>query len=253
MIRGVSTVYPKQFIRMKTDKRFAVISGGSRGIGRSLAMVLARDGYDLAVCSRSEEKLAALVEEIEELYPQSKVHTFSCDVSRRKDLDSFAELVRSWTDRLDVLINNAGIFMMGKLLEEEEGQLEKMMLTNLYSAYHLSRALIPMMQQRKSGDVVNICSVASLKAYPGGGSYGISKHALLGFSRNLRIELKDQGIKVCSVMPGAVLTDSWSGANLPEERFIDVEDLAEVIGATLRMSPRSVVEDIVIRPQPGDL
>ena len=109
------------------------------------------------------------------------------------------------------------------------------------------------MVARGRGDIVNICSVASLQAYSGGGSYSISKHALLGFSRNLRDELKPTGVRVTAVMPGAVLTDSWSGVNLPEERFIDVEDLADLIAGVLRLSPRTVVEDIIVRPQPGDI
>jgi len=238
---------------MNPAKRFAVLTGASRGIGRALAFALARDGYDLAVCSRSATKLAELKAEMAKVYPDAVLHTVACDVSLREDLDRFAAQVRQLSPHVDALINNAGVFIMGSILGEEEGRLEQMLDTNLLSAYHLTRALAPSMVARGRGDIVNICSVASLRAYPGGGSYSISKHALLGFSRNLRDELRPAGVRVTAVMPGAVLTDSWSGVDLPEERFIDVEDLADLIAGVLRLSPRTVVEDIVIRPQPGDI
>jgi NAD(P)-dependent dehydrogenase (short-subunit alcohol dehydrogenase family) len=238
---------------MNRDKRFALVTGASRGIGRALVFALARDGYTVAACSRSAEKLGELEAAFRAEFPGGQLHTASCDVANRDDLRALAGSVRSWTERLDVLINNAGVFYMGSILDEEEGSLERMMDTNLYSAYHLTRALAPMMVERGSGDIVNIASVASLKAYPGGGSYGISKHALLGFSRNLREELKERGIRVLTVLPGAVLTDSWSGVNLPPERFIAPEDLAELVASALRLSGRSVVEELVIRPQLGDL
>ena len=126
-----------------------------------------------------------------------------------------------------------------------------MLNTNLYSAYHLSRGLLSLL--KPGSDIINICSVASLKPYPGGGSYGISKYAMLGFSQNLREELKDAGIRVTAVMPGATLTDSWAGVELPEERFIPAEDVAEAVCNAIRLSPRTVVEDIVLRPQLGDI
>ena len=238
---------------MKDLKRFAVISGASRGIGRALALALAKDGYDLAVCSRNQSKLDQLSQELRSSHPKTVLHTMACDVSERDSLLAFASQVKQWTPHVDVLINNAGIFLMGNILEEAEGQLENMIQTNLYSAYYLTRALAPAMVDRGSGDIVNICSVASIKSYPGGGSYGISKHAMLGFSRNLREELQSKGIRVMAVLPGAVLTDSWSSSDLPPDRFISPEDLADIVASALRLSPRTVIEDIVIRPQLGDL
>ena len=98
-----------------------------------------------------------------------------------------------------------------------------------------------------------MCSIASLNAYPNGGSYSISKFALLGFSKNLREELKTQGIKVTSIMPGGTWSDSWAGFEAPEERLMQARDIAEVVVSALRMSASAVVEDIVLRPQLGDL
>jgi hypothetical protein len=98
-----------------------------------------------------------------------------------------------------------------------------------------------------------MCSIASFTAYKNGGSYAITKFALLGFSKSLREELKESGIRVTAVMPGATLTSSWEGVELPEERFMKPEDVAEVIFNAYFISERSVVEEIIIRPQLGDI
>ena len=109
------------------------------------------------------------------------------------------------------------------------------------------------MLRDRSGHIFTLCSIASLAAYPGGGSYSISKFALLGFTRNLRHELKTKGIKVTAVIPGAVYTDSWKDSGIEEGRIMEAEDIARLIFATSQLSPQAVVEELVIRPQLGDL
>jgi short-subunit dehydrogenase len=109
------------------------------------------------------------------------------------------------------------------------------------------------MLQKGKGHIFNICSIASLDAYENGGSYSISKFALLGFSKNLRLELKDKGIKVTAVCPGAVYTNSWKGSGVDPKRIMEAEDIADMIYAASQLSPQAVVEDIVMRPQLGDL
>ena len=146
-----------------------------------------------------------------------------------------------------------GVFLPGAIHTEGEGTLETMMATNVYSAYHLTRAVLPMMFNYQKGHIFNICSVASKKAYPNGGSYSISKFALLGLSHNLREELKPKGIKVTAILPGATWSDSWAGFEAPEERLMQARDVAEVIVAALRMSVSAVMEEVTIRPQLGDL
>ncbi len=127
------------------------------------------------------------------------------------------------------------------------------MATNLYSAYHLTRQLLPPMMSRKEGTIINICSIASFMSYPNGGSYSISKFAMLGFSKVLREEMKPYGIKVTSIMPGATWSASWSDADYPLSRLMAPEDVAEAVISITRMSPASVVEEMIIRPQLGDL
>jgi NADP-dependent 3-hydroxy acid dehydrogenase YdfG len=230
-----------------------VVSGSSKGIGRAIALKFALAGYQVAVSARGAEALISLEEELKKSNPTANHLIFRGDMSVKADVVAFAELVKNNWQTVDILVNNAGIFIPGSIYNEPEGNLEKMMSTNLYSAYHLSRLILPLMMERKTGFVFNICSIASFTAYPNGGSYAISKFALLGFSKCLREEMKPHGIRVCAVMPGATLTDSWSGVNIPEERFIPSADIAEIVFAAAQLSPRTVVEDIIIRPQLGDI
>jgi len=109
------------------------------------------------------------------------------------------------------------------------------------------------MMKAKSGHIFNMCSIASLAAYSNGGSYSISKFALLGFSKNLREELKSYNIKVTAVLPGAVYTDSWSGTGVSPERIMEADDVASMVHAATLLSPQACVEDIIMRPQLGDV
>lgn len=234
-------------------KGLVVITGGTKGIGRALVERFCQEGYTVACCSRSQEDLQALQQEISTKHPQGKVLIKAADMSKRQDAKAFGKFVLEARLPLEVLINNAGVFIPGQVQSEEEGVLEHTIQTNVYSAYHLTRSLLPAMISAQRGHIFNICSTASITAYTNGGSYCISKFALLGFSKVLREELKDKGIRVTSVLPGATLTASWEGVDLPEERFMKPEDVADLIWVSWQLSGRSVVEEILLRPQLGDL
>ncbi|MBP6659325.1 MAG: SDR family oxidoreductase [Chitinophagales bacterium] len=224
-----------------------VITGASRGIGKAIAEKFLSENHTVLICSSNETKLA----ELKIQFPS--IITFVCDVSKKNEVVAFADFVLQNFESIDVLINNAGVFLPGKVHDEEDGILEKTMQTNLYSAYYLTQKLVPSMIAKRNGYIFNMCSVASIKAYPNGGSYSVSKFALLGFSKCLREELKEYNIKVTSILPGATLTDSWSGTDLPESRFSKSEDIADLIYSITQLSAFSVVEDLVIRPQLGDI
>ena len=168
-------------------------------------------------------------------------------------MEDFAHWITESGTGADVLINNAGQFIAGSVHDEPEGALEKLMAVNLYSAYHLTRRLLPAMISRRSGHIFNICSVASIKAYPNGGAYSITKYALAGFSANLREEMKRHGIKVTAVFPGATYTDSWAASGIDPQRFMTAADVAEMVFSASRLSPQATVEEILMRPQLGDL
>ena len=229
-----------------------VVSGGSKGIGKAIIERFAQAGFDAITCARNEYDLEQLKRSIENTYG-TKLAYKTADLSLKEDVLAFAKFVNETGREIAALVNNTGVFMPGSILEEEEGNLEKMMETNLYSAYHLTRQLIKPMMARNSGYIFNICSIASLVAYPNGGSYSITKFAQLGMSKVLREEVKAHGIRVTSVMPGATLTASWAGVDLPAERLMKPEDVAEAVFSAFSLSKQSVVEEIVIRPQLGDL
>lgn len=228
-------------------KETVFISGASRGIGRAIARIFYEAGAEVIICSRSEQKLA----EAKEAMP--KLHTYVCDISQKAEVKALARTLNERFGALDVLVNNGGRFLPGLVHEEEDEVFEQLMATNLNSAYYFTKALLPPMKARRKGTIVNMCSVASIMAYPNGGSYSISKYAMLGFSRCLREELKPFNLRVINVLPGAVLTDSWAEADLPEERFIPPEDIARLVWNACQLSERTVVEDILVRPALGDI
>ncbi len=230
-----------------------IITGATKGIGRAIALKFAQNGFNIAACARNADQLSALKSELQLLNPNIQVHTMNCDVSQKEQVIQFANFCKAHFTKIDVLINNAGVFLPGNIHNEPEGTLETLINTNLYSAYHLTRAITPVMLNEKSGHIFNICSVASINAYDAGGSYAISKFALYGFSKNLRHELKKDNIRVTAVLPGATLTDSWKGTTLPDSRFIDVDDVATLIFQAWSVSGRTVVEEILIRPMEGDI
>lgn len=229
-----------------------IITGASKGLGKAMAEQFAAAGNTLLLCSRNEYNLYQLVSELQTKYPQSTVHAKSVDMSVKSDVTKFAD----WCISLGtpgVIINNAGQFIPGSVHNEPDGTLEKMIEVNLYSAYHLTRLLLPAMTQAKTGHIFNICSIASVQAYNNGGAYSISKFALLGFSKNLREEMKPYNIKVTSVIPGAAYTDSWAASGIDAKRMMEAEDVAKMVFAVSMLSSQACVEEIVMRPQLGDL
>lgn len=229
-----------------------VITGASKGMGKAMAEKFAAAKNNIFICSRNEKELAQTAREVNERFG-NYVDYFSADLSQKQEVLKFADWLLNKNIPIDILINNAGQFIPGSVYNEPDGNLEKMLDINLFSAYHLTRALLPEMIKKKCGHIFNICSIASLKAYSNGGSYSISKFALAGFSKNLREEMKPFNIKVTAVYPGAVMTASWEGANIPAERIMEVEDVATMIFSASSLSPQACVEDIVIRPLLGDL
>lgn len=230
-----------------------IITGGTKGIGKAIITTFMANGFDVITCARNEQDLLVLQAEMQLKFPTSKLLYKAADLSIRKEVDDFSNYIHEQTSSVAILVNNTGVFIPGQIHNEAAGTLEKTMETNVYSAYHLTRAIVPGMMERKSGHIFTICSTASITAYPNGGSYCISKYALLGMTKVLREEMKPHGIRVTAVLPGATLTDSWRGTDLPEDRFIDPLDVSESIYAAYNLSKRAVIEEILIRPQLGDL
>lgn len=230
-----------------------IITGASKGIGKAIATGFAAMGANLFLCARNEVDLYNTVAGLQLKYPDSTIKAQPADMSKKDAVQKFGQWVLGKASTIDVLVNNAGQFIPGSIYDEADGLLEQMMATNVYSAYHLTRTLLPSMMATRQGHIFNLCSIASLQAYPNGGSYSISKFALAGFSKNLREELKSYNIKVTAVFPGAVMTASWGDFDNSKKRIMEADDIAAMMIAATKLSAQAVVEDIIIRPQLGDL
>jgi len=229
-----------------------IITGASRGIGKAIAELFAVNGYNLYLTSRNEVHLYKTMEELVTKNPSVTVKAKAFNLSEAKQAKEFGTwCLKSCTP--DILINNAGAFEPGSIHNEKEGLLENQLAINLFSAYHLTRTILPKMMEARAGHIFNICSIAALKAYANGGAYSISKYALHGFSKNLREEMKPFNIKVTTLFPGAVFTDSWGDFDNSSHRIMEAEDIAKLIYTSSQLSPGACVEDIIVRPLLGDL
>lgn len=229
-----------------------VITGASKGIGFAIAKAFASNGHDLLLTSKTSKDLEEAVKNLKSSFPNIQVDAMPADLAIEAEVHAFTKWCLA-KNKPDVLVNNAGYFLPGSVVGAPEGQLAAQLQVNLFSAYHTTNDLVPSMIANKKGHIFNICSIASLDAYENGGAYSISKFALHGFSKNLRLELKNKGIKVTAVFPGAVYTNSWSGSGVDPKRIMEANDIANMIYAASQLSPQAVVEDIVMRPQLGDL
>lgn len=232
---------------------YAVVTGASQGMGAVIAEKLLSEGCAVAVCARNAAKLETLAAKWRDQWPAAHIVVHPADLSTTDGVAGFAASIAAHFPQVDLLVNNAGAYQPGTIADEAAGQLEKMIGVNLYSAYRLTRQLLPAMKARQSGHIFNMCSIASLKAYPNGGSYSISKYALLGFSENLREELKTEHIKVTAICPGATYTPSWEGSGVAADRIMESADIAHMLWSAFRLSPQANVETIVLRPVKGDL
>ena len=207
-----------------------IITGASKGIGKAIAEIFAANGHHLFLCARGEVVLYKTLEELVTKYPSAIIKAKPFDLSRKEEAKAFGAWCLEYGVP-DVLVNNAGFFEPGSVHNEPDGTLESQLAVNLHSAYHVTRAVLPWMMEKRSGHVFNMCSIASLDAYANGGAYSISKFALYGFSKNLRQEMKPHGIKVTSIHPGAVMSDSWGKYDNSSKRIMEAEDIAKMIYA----------------------
>jgi NAD(P)-dependent dehydrogenase (short-subunit alcohol dehydrogenase family) len=230
-----------------------VVTGASQGIGAEVAKAFAKNKKDNVVLllARSEEKLKDITKACQKL--GSDAYYFVCDVTKDKQVQDVAkEIINQW-GAPDVLVNNAGCYSPSSIATTSGESFRAQVDVNLTSAFIVTQAFLPAMLAKKSGDLFFLCSIASLHAYPGSIAYCAAKHGLLGLSRVLREELKLKGMRVTAVMPGATLTPAWDGVDLPPERFIPSSDIAKTIVDIHQLDRATTVEEIVVRPQLGDI
>jgi len=229
-----------------------VITGGTKGIGRAIIFYFAENGFDITTCSRNLSDIEKLDLELKDLNKEISFRGYQNDLSQKDQCKAFIQKVIDSHREVNVLINNAGSFIPGEIHLEPDEHLDLMLRTNLNSAYFISKGLIGLLKKSK-GHLLNICSIASILPYTSGGSYCISKFALYGMNKILREEMKPFGVKVTAVLPGATFSSSWERSGVPESRLADPADIAKAIYMCSTVSDRTVIEDLVIRPQEGDL
>lgn len=230
-------------------KSVAIISGGSRGIGFAVAQQLILDGFFVHIIGSNLENLKHAVAQLGADNAQSSL----CDMSSPTEVISLSQNLSSLYPQLQILVNNVGTFLPGAMMDEPSGQWEKEWELNVSSAYHLTRGLWSNLKATSRSHVFNMCSIASIVSYSAGGTYAVTKHALLGFSKSLREEGRPYGIRVTSLLPGATLTDSWAGVDLPKERFMSAESVAKVISVAYQINEDTQMEEVLLRPIQGDI
>ena len=229
-----------------------LITGASQGIGAAIAEAFAaEDGARLALVARTESKLDAVAARCRALGAEAGV--FPCDVTDDDAVAAMADAVRARFGTPDVLVNNAGAFVPGGVLEMSAADFRAQIDVNLTSAFLVTHAFLPAFVERGSGDVFFMASTASVQGYPRGVAYGAAKHGLLGLARSLREEVKPHGVRVMTILPGATYTDSWAASDLPPERLMPPEDVARAVLTMHHMTGRTVIEELLLRPQLGDI
>lgn len=232
------------------SKSTVVITGGSRGIGRQIALVFSRQTeHPLFLIARDAESLEQVKSEcLGEGCPA--VETAVCDMT---DPGAISQLVLP--HRLPepgVLVNNAGTFLLKKLNETDIDEFQGQWAVNTLGPFCLIKKLFPVFKQMERSLIVNISSVGALKGQPESGAYSSAKHALLGLSRSLRLELRNTSIAVTTINLGQTMSSSWEGIDVDPDELIDPADIGKLIVQFTRLSPRTVVEEITVRPQRGD-
>jgi NAD(P)-dependent dehydrogenase (short-subunit alcohol dehydrogenase family) len=230
-----------------------LITGASQGIGAAIAQVFAAElsGVRLALVARNEKNLRATARECLKL--GAEVELFPCDVTREKAVAAMARTVARHFGPVDVLVNNAGAFTMAPFVRTSPAAFDDMIATNLRSAFLVTQAFLPAMLKRRRGDVFFLSSIAGLGAYPQAAAYCAAKFGVTGLAKVLRAETKDHGVRVCCVHPGATWSPSWSKSGVKPQRIMPAEDIARAILDVYRLGRRTVVEEIVLRPQLGDV
>lgn len=228
----------------------AIVTGGSRGIGKAIAATLLNCGVDVAICARSERDLRATIEELSQQVGGSakgKIVGQPCDVTDLAQIRKFYTYADDKLGSLNILVNNAGIGIFRSVADLSPEDWRATLETNLSSVFHFCHFAVERFRSARGGFIVNISSLAGRNAFAGGAAYNASKFGLNGFSEALMLDHRNDNIRVCTVMPGSVST-SFSGTQGVAEWKIQPEDVAEVVRTVLEMPERTMVSRVEIRP-----
>ncbi len=227
----------------------ALVTGATEGIGRATALALGRAGYQVGICSRSGDKVAAT---LTELRAQGVTAAgAAADVADPAQVGHLVDQVRAELGEIDVLVNNAGVLIARPFDELTLEDWDVTMATNLRSLYLTTHLVLPGMRERRHGTIVNVASLAGRNGFVGGSAYSASKHAVLGFSRSLMLEVRKDNVRVIAICPGSVATGMLRDQSMlkpDHERILRPEDVAASILHVLTLPPGALVSELDIRP-----
>ena len=221
----------------------AIITGAGRGIGRAIAIALAKEGVHLGLIARTEEGLQNVANEIGN--DNITVSIATADIASNEQVTKAIDQLKESMGNIDILINNAGIAKFGNFLDLEVAEWEKIVQVNLMGMYYVTRAVLPTMIEQQSGDIINISSTAGQRGGPLTSAYSASKFGVLGLTESLAMEVRKHNIRVTALTPSTVATDMAIEQNLlsgDEENVLQPEDLAELIVAQLKLNKRVFVK-----------
>jgi 3-oxoacyl-[acyl-carrier protein] reductase len=224
----------------------ALITGGSRGIGRAISLRLATLGASVAICGRDAVALSATEAELKQA--GTPVYSQIADVSRAGDVTALVGNTEAALGSISILVNNAGIGLFGPAHEKSEADWDRVLNTNLKSVFLLSRAVAPAMIRHGAGDIINISSLAGRNAFAGGGIYCASKWGLQGLSACMAEDLREHGIRVSVICPGSVATEFSGRSAKDQSKKLSPEDVAHAVAMILTQSPQSFLSEIHLRP-----
>ncbi|MBK0377686.1 SDR family oxidoreductase [Mucilaginibacter segetis] len=231
----------------------AIITGATKGMGRAVAIAFAKQGINLAICSRNEQDLFNFKREIQKMAPEIMVITLVADCSKRDEVIKFASFTEKNMGFVDIIVNNVGMFKPAFILEDSDDSFQKQMDTNLMPAYELYRFFGKRMVSVGKGHIFNICSVAALDPIAEAGVYSVTKYALLGLNKVMKLEMQGRGVKVTAIIPGSTLTDSWRDVEVDKNKMVLPEDIASAIVNIYNMSEGANVDQMIIKPVSGQL
>jgi short-subunit dehydrogenase len=236
-----------------TQTKNAIITGATKGIGRAVSIAFAKQGINLSICSRNEQELLNFKQELHYINPEIMVVTLLADCSKRDEVINFAVFTEKNLGFVDIIVNNVGMYKHVSILNDSEDSFQKQIDTNLMPSYELYRFFGKSMVSVGKGHIFNICSVAALNPIAEAGVYSVTKYALLGLNKVMRLEMQGHGVKVTAIIPGSTLTDSWKGIEVDKNTMVLPEDVASAITNILNMSAGANVDELIIKPAPGQL
>lgn len=229
---------------MELQNKKAIITGAGKGIGKALAIALAKEGVHLGLIARTTADLETLQQQLGSEYG-IKVHIASADISEQSEATSAVSKLIEELGSVDILINNAGIAKFGTLADMDPADWERIIRVNLMGTYHVTRAALPHMLEQQSGDIINVASTAGERGFATGSAYCASKFALLGMTESLMQEVRKSNIRVVALTPSTVNTELAVNTGLKigdEDRMMQPEDVAELALATLKLPKRVFVK-----------